>query len=716
MNKIRFFIALFVCVLSFTCFAFLGCDEPSDNGNGSTETGDGTKQEVVYINPAWQLSGETKDFYLVNEDGTITSDLAVEDISVEFGTNLFLTLPVVIDGAANVLTVEYEVKDKAGIKVDLVGGSFYAMSGTGYVITYTVTGVDLNTKTFKNTVTVTGADKMYVGEDYIISLDELTFVKDVKLITVESASYDLKQLLTDKQKADVETAENQAGVEVKWNVSSKSTGTKTLDSSVLSFEEMPKANYVVYAQALTDESSQILFAESVDFYDKADGFEYSEWNNIVHDTIDVSTLITSAQDTTVEVVLPNAEEYNDGGILNGKQATYYKVTSTNGSKPYTFAFNALHSMAYYDMYKNAGVSVLFDVYITASYDDDESKPILGVFGTCLGELNGVYKESRLQYTANKWNTVKLSLEKALNGSTCGIESLFYVSGGTTSANESKIYFGNLRIEQDLSNVVKSDKVNLIDVQESTTYDIKNLLPEDEYEGLVNAGATWELVPFNTANKIVLTGSTVNFTEVPYGAYTATATSGGLALYGIYVDFFNSNKAPEFNDIISLDYIFGYRATSGTSQDFNNRERMKGIVEVVTLTEENHSGKYYHLGVNDNTPQATITGGGTWGTPLAFNVMATHSKEYYELYKDYNLTYEYYLSKRLPVGEAFASGVGEKLEGWHTVSVSVQTLLDKWDNVHDNEVTSGYGYAMFTVNIAWPKAEYYVYLGNFNVVK
>lgn len=705
MKKSKLFITILLCVTFIFCFAFVACSPNSENPDGNG------KQEESYVNPSWKLSGKTKDYYIVNADGTLTTSFELEDVEVEFGTNLFLTLPIVIDGKANVLNVSYTVQDNAGIEVDLVGGAFYAMSGTGYSVKYTVKGVDGKTKTFGNNIKVIGADQMYVGEDFIIELENLTQVKKETLIKLTAQNtFDLTTLLSAEQLENVQKATTTDGVEVKWKVASKNTGTVELDSTQLDFSVFPKANYVVYVQAFVGETSQILFADVVDFYDTTEDFTYGEWSNIVHEKIDANTLINTVQDTTVTEITDNSTET----VLSGRTEKFYKVDSINGSKSYNFSFNPLHSKKYYETYLDANVNISFEMYVTAEKLAGETNEILGVFGTTTGKLNGSYYSGRCQFPANKWNKIEMPLEVALNGSMCSVESLFYVNGNTANAQSSTVYFGNFKVTQDVNSFIESDESLLIDLKDAKSYNVSEIIGSQKYNEYQTINAKYELVAFNTNKVYTLENGQIDFNTVPYGAYSLAVKSGGLMLYAVNVDFYNSNNAPVYNDRLAKEYAFGYRATVGTSQNQQNRERIYGIIESVTLNEPNHNGNYIRLGKNAQTPQSTIDGGGTWGTPLAFNVMAVHSKEYYELYQNYEVQFEYYINSSTTVATPFASTATSMTAGWYTAKISVIDILAKWDILHDNVETEGYGNNLFTTSFAWPRDEYYAYIGNFSM--
>lgn len=504
----------------------------------SSSTDSTSQTETVYVHPDWQLSGKSTDFYMVKEDGTLSQTLAAADSEVSFGTNVFLTLPIIIDGNANVLDVSYVVKDNTGVEVELVGGSFYAMNGTGYTISYTVKGLDDSVKTFTSKIKVVGAEHMYVGDQYIIELGQLSQIIDVKLIDVKgSTAYDLQNLLTAEEKAKLDPSAQEDGVEIVWNVSSKTTGAVALTGSSLDFTKLPKGNYVVYAQAVVEESKQIMFADNVDFYDTNDGFEWNAWDGETA----IQALITGNESISVTKADTATEE-----CLTERTGEYYKVRSTGGSKAYTLDFYPTHSKEYYGMFEGAGLSVAFDMYMTATYENDTKAPIKGVFGTCKGALNGTTKETRIQYPFGTWNRIVVPLDKALLGSMCTIESLFYAYDGAqyqnVHASESTAYFGNFRVEQNEDAITASGVE--IDLNGNTgEYDVLSFLPADKQTVLNNPLVDITLTA-KQGDEITLDSWKTTLTKVPYGAYTLNVSLFDVPLYVGAITVTDSTKTVE----------------------------------------------------------------------------------------------------------------------------------------------------------------------------
>lgn len=210
-----------------------------------------------------------------------------------------------------------------------------------------------------------------------------------------------------------------------------------------------------------------------------------------------------------------------------------------------------------------------------------------------------------------------------------------------------------------------------------------------------------------------------------GTYNLVLTKGEKTLTRTF-DVYDSTQAPEWLNTLSMDNVFGFRTATGTNKDTANRNRAIASTSVTTLDEQFHRGNYYLI---DGSINANNNGSGiNLGTPWAFNVIAKHSKAYYQQdkYKDFSLTFDF----KLCVNDAYdftASGAltamypafgstqepGQRYVGWYNVTISVATLLDNWDAINDLSTISGLGNAMFQRNF---EPTYKVYLGNFKFEK
>ena len=207
-----------------------------------------------------------------------------------------------------------------------------------------------------------------------------------------------------------------------------------------------------------------------------------------------------------------------------------------------------------------------------------------------------------------------------------------------------------------------------------------------------------------------------------GTYNLVLTKGEKTLTRTF-DVYDSTQAPEWLNTLSMDNFWAYRTNTGNSQTVTTRNSIAKMVSVAELNEVGHKGNYYFVdGLSENA----------WcGAPFAFNVIAKHSKAYYEKYADYNLTFEYYRGNitgktgasiyqyyALPLAgaiETSATAGRYMYYGWYNATVSISDLLEKWDIINDltTEAVTGYGYSLLGNN--YEPAEY-TYMGNFKIAK
>lgn len=190
-----------------------------------------------------------------------------------------------------------------------------------------------------------------------------------------------------------------------------------------------------------------------------------------------------------------------------------------------------------------------------------------------------------------------------------------------------------------------------------------------------------------------------------GTYSLVLTKGDEVITRTF-DVYDSTELPVWNDTTSVDNIWGYRTTAGDSKTESYRTKVDLMLDTEEVAETDHNGTYYYVGSRG------VADNGVYGAPVALNILPKHSKAYYELFSSHILNYEYYNTHSYQTALSFESTLTNHSAGWHTASVSVQTLIDNWDYITDVETAQGAGYSMFTVTITWGKAEYYLYLGNF----
>ncbi len=413
------------------------------------------------------------------------------------------------------------------------------------------------------------------------------------------------------------------------------------------------------------------------------------------------------QYTTSIVELDEGQFYFMDGQMTGAGDA---DSGMNRGTPWCINVIAKHSKAYYEKFEDYALT--FDYYLGTTGTDGYYTRIYGAFST------------ELEPSSRKigWHSTSIPMSTLLEkwDIISGIEtvsSLGHSMFDTRFETRFYNYLGNFVL--DLQELESTDEVQLINVKDMDGVNVDEIVDEDVYKVIESANSTWSLTAVHTNTVYALTDGAINFKSVPYGAYTLTATTEkGKDVYSLNVDLYNSDK-PEYNDIVSTDYVWGYRPTIANSVA-SETTRAKNTVEVVTLTETGHKGDYY----------ATLgTSATAWlGTVIGYNVKSNHSKEYFELYKDYTVTFEYYLGDTkdrvsIYVATAFADAIpdktaygGDPFVGWYTAEIPVTTILEKWDVINQIDIAGVTGYANTMLSQNLTNSNNYTYFGNFKLEK
>lgn len=775
---------LILAVGALACVGILGACK--DNGGPNYSGSDG------YENSDWENSGSLTEYYFVGDDGVLYETLPNPVITVNYGENVFVNSPAVIDGKGNVLTVTKKISNReSGIEVVLEAGSFFAMDACGYTVDYTITLATGGTKTAKAVINVLGAENIWTEEgvtldvsdlavvkeaklvntnqknsynltellseteaeklgeyaqkgslswkgisadgtafdiegtsfdltkdgvgvytvyaqyataDYkiivfadvvkfydattsfvqdgqIVGVEELTEKKDVLLLDLEGAkTYNLMNLLT--QAEQTKFAEYEAQGEIVWNLLQRKGKTPiVLDGSTVDFASVEKANYGVYAHFVKDNVKEVVYGANVDFYDNNEDFVWSEVSGI-----NLALMGITSQGKLDRTSVSLAD--NTGAVAGEEK--YYQITSTGGSQAYNINLFANHSKEYYETFKGLEVYITFDMYMEGEVNDPEKTVRAGFFSADGLYVNGVYYSvngpHRGQIMMNTWYTVKIPLDTFLlekwEEGMLYIENGFDVSGEIATADETKLYVGNIQVGQNTSSI--ADGSRMLDLQGETGYDLLTLF-DNETQNKIQAmeGAKWKLYPVNGGEGIPVE-STVDFATLPKGYYTVSLTRGQFVVCGTNVDFYDSLQGFEWNTFYSAS---GALVKDGTA-----------TVEIV----ENPfgaTGEYYKLGQIDSAK---------------ISFLPAHSDGYYRQYQGQgvSLILDYYLdtpSNEMNVVFCGYTG-GKQREGktWLTETIALDTLLENWETLFDPAQKDDWTDGMMTKASA---DKFDVYVGN-----
>ncbi len=688
------------------CSAFLiGCGAGNNGGSSfSPDTSDKTENGAYdnYLGD-WELSGKIADFYFLKADGSngVTKEFTDVQGEVSVGSLVNVVAPVVIDGKGNVLDVSYGVKVKGGAEVAVEAGAFFAMDGRGYEIIYIVNTLDGKTHEFIKTVTVSGADDLYVSKDLIVELLGMSSVLPVELIDLNGATqYNLTDLMSVEAKDLYDR--NAAKGDVSWRLI-PSFGEEIISSSAnvkLGDEDnqVAKASYIAVAQTVENGVITPFYVKPVDFYDlKTDGFV---WNTRLTEASSAS-LYNTTDNTSLEVV----------NGAKGASGSFFKVSMglKGNAETFDFMLNPMHSAAYYEMFEVSDYTLSYDFYFegTGLTAEKSGEPIdaalQGVFGTINGSYNGgAPYYSRRQFYSDKWNNVSLVLndygEKWSSMAT--FESLYFAPGYACYIDNGTAYFGNFKL---IEGNTRQGDLELIDVKGKSTYDLKNVMTESGKATIAEAEKAGKTLRYAlypgyssiTGDQPLYTSSSsslnVRALDLRYYTFKVAEMYGDFAktLYIGAVDFYNSLLPFEWNKMnvnnVALKNSTGTAAAPATEIGVVNEAQGK-------------SGEYFK-----------ITSGKDGATTLAeanqaynFTFLPAHSKGYYERYQGegVTLTFDTYLEvattdvvcsqadgDKSAYGKAFTAtatstfwGLNGKIEGYNASTYRTGTSLNKWQKV------------------------------------
>lgn len=423
--------------------------------------------------------------------------------------------------------------------------------------------------------------------------------------------------------------------------------------------------------------------KTVTYFDVYDANENQpEWRNDL--TLDGALLQPVVGDSLTKTSVSLATELPSGSTAD-KQ--YYKVTGAD--ERYAFSLAPVHSKEYYERYSGYAYALSFDYYLQAE-SKDSSVTVKSAF-TATPETV-VWEESKV----GVWHTVDIAIESLIENWEEGqltvrdfnrlavLDGVEYTGGvlaGASAVKESIAYFGNYSLKSNLSKVdTITIEEQLLDVSGKTTFDMASLIPEGDKEyysrivGMSDDGVTWTMKPvFGTANAITLDSENVDVETMPTGYYTVCANvskDGNLyPLFQANVDFYNSEKPLEWNDMMSEYFV--YEDTNG-----NVLTREHSIVN----SAHGRTGAYIKMAVD-----------GAFLTTL----LPKHSKAYYEqivpqtdsLFFDYyienptaktgNLTTIYFAKKSATDYSGFRQQ--RKMNTWLEENVPIKNfILTYWD--------------------------------------
>jgi hypothetical protein len=200
------------------------------------------------------------------------------------------------------------------------------------------------------------------------------------------------------------------------------------------------------------------------------------------------------------------------------------------------------------------------------------------------------------------------------------------------------------------------------------------------------------MPAYGGQKTVVNGAQniLELANVEKRAYLAEAAlvRDGATLATLYkgmVDIYASTDPIVWNNIVSVNDIWS-RIQTGAWSKRADESSMEGaeFAEIVTLTETGHTGNYYKISaLTDGDGNAVKHTFGAYVLPI-------HSKAYYELYKDYTLSFEIYATlnrNAYVMGKNFTTFTTKE---WKTFTLSVNDVVTTyWNYILGTSSAAGY---------------------------
>ncbi len=555
----------------------------------------------------------------------------------------------------------------------------------------------------------------YSFKSNLSKVDTIT-VEDTLLDVKDKTAFDLSSLVPEEDEGYFGRIAAMSDDGVTWTMQPVhgSGAAVTLDSEVVTVSTLQTGYYTVCGNVSQDGNYYPLFQANVDFYNSETPLE---WNDVLAEYFTFETLSGGAATVTSSVV--NSAAGRTGAYMS--MAIESEVTTTLLPK---------HSKAYYESVVPQTDSLYFDYYI------ENPTAINGDLTTVYfaNKYDGSFGQYHVQRKLNTWLTEYVPIKDfvltywdegivsgkataAARNGFIGFHKYVAASTGSSVTAENMVaYVGNFRIlPASLGGTTQAETV-LLDVTKSSSCKLNELLNETQ-KSYTNYGAIeWSLTPAYGGEKTVVNGAQniLELASIEKRAYLAEAAlvRDGATLATLYkgvVDIYASTDPIVWNNIASVSDIWS-RIQTGAWSVRADESSMEGaeFAEIVTLTETGHTGNYYKISaLTDGDGNAIKHTFGAYVLPI-------HSKAYYELYKDYTLSFEIYavLNRNAYVmGKNFTTFTSKE---WKTFTLSVSDVVTTyWNYILGTSSAAGYN-AQYCpmLSVTLDSAGYDFYIGGF----
>lgn len=382
----------------------------------------------------------------------------------------------------------------------------------------------------------------------------------------------------------------------------------------------------------------VIFTRKVDFVDTTKGFVWSDLSETKATTMYRFTsdaANSTSEDHKIYALGAEAEVATidkDGASVSALKYTASQYVISPGHVWVSIA--PLHSKAYYDAYKDMGITL----NVSAYFDVDEGASgynqlfVKGVYKEAEGEVNGWFNVSyTLEDLLEGWNTIVDFVDAEYSWSARSNYGMFYLYNPKNADNGNNAIYLTYGTSVDVSEMSAGDiLVKLDDVADKTQLNLTSYMNSSDVAKIQAVaavmGVTYEMKGCSIADTIAVTDLTsVDVSEAKEAAYVLTVKCGDVVIYTATFDLYTSTSPvvwaesmTEYNVILrKTAYQVGWpnkvtgTLVAGTDYEF---------VDSLSVGSSIYTKSYVKVTVNE-------------AMNVALDIKALHTKAYYQEMSD-----------------------------------------------------------------------------------
>lgn len=459
--------------------------------------------------------------------------------------------------------------------------------------------------------------------------------------------------------------------------------------------------------------SQVVYIGSFDIYNTTNGYV---WNVVDQSTIGYVKVFKIQSCTTTGTA--NLATYTDiVTIDNIGGVDYFKVdlpTKVSGQSYYINVL-PLHSEEYYVAFSD-GLKLNSSAYI--GYNDDvplaegvteyaTAKVDYHYFG-CAVNSSAYRPVGDITIQASTGRTNRISLNFAMSDFVANWDAYMALKQSQTVHHSSvkaydhffaicgiawgeymypfNVYLGGFDMQSALPTAYADSTVS-VNVEGTSSFDIKSMITDEAVlSALSSANTKTVKYVLTDVNGVILdngNSSTISIKDSVLRRWDVKVLIGADVVFTGSVDLYDLSKPVVWNDNVNERSVLKYDSASTLSTT------EVGVVKTV---------------IRDGVEVKVVTYGKSATSGSIFTVKPIHDKAYYEKFRGMGLTLNYSLyadasGATNPASKIFNQGFvyGDRVqmvdkigEGWIDNSISIDTILDDWDNIMNASTFAGNG--------------------------